>query len=928
MFGPSLNNSTQTQTSTSSDISILKNSQSGVGEILWTPPTVEDGEIGVQSNSPGDLVEMKPSGIRNPFFAVYMGYFGRRHHFYADSGQWIMSLGFSSIFTVAGFASRAEVQPILDALPRDATPEIYDKMQKEDKGPARDLGKPLLERMRRFRDDSERVYQANMEALDNARLSLCGDSETKYINLFEIAALLLPRDFRAPDGFPPWTLYAVHLALSRDVAFRALSPASHFHRKDHIFEISSKKQTQLLDRITFIVRQHVLSASKDTALPMSEKTSPKVAPFNAFISEAKKVVQASRSSRSWTRNGILAPSEETTSLPKVRWSAASQDIITFLEWWASYDLFQPDSRWFALGSTILRALDIYPGVVLDQSMAWVFLQEIGVIPPWELPSRYRVRIPGTSITNGGALVRNVDFDVQESLRKDIAADRRVDRGTESIFCIDGLDAFLIDDGISLERTQNPDEYWIHVHAADPSSQIIPKSPLAKSIEVLPENVYLQGHFQAMIPTEGLGSQFSLKSGSPALTFSAKVNEAGDIIDYKVEASTLRNIIYLEPEDVAVLCEVPKPPPASSHEIVTGIPPETTEPPEPGRPMSKAAELSEEDRSDLLTIHRLAAAIKEKRLARGAWPYFSPKPSVSIAFKDLPKNADELSSEKVLPPDPYIRVRNESKHDCPVVGNTMVLAGEIAARWCADRGMPIPYRRDVKSAQNSDVALKLVNEVIYPQIMEGIEPPMYQRTLLNSLTGGIIMSTEPGPYFIMGLDMYTKATSPLRRFSDLLTHWQIHAALAYEHEKGRRIDLENDGKGVLPFSGKEMEDTIALLRLRERMIRVYSNGAHDWMLIALVRAWQFDKTTPSTFRFTASARWGPGVLGSLDFFGLDAGMDASGLNGLVLLKDIQTGDQFDVELQHVNVHNREIRVQALRYHPAPRAALGEAASTPQ
>ncbi|MGD2019936.1 MAG: RNB domain-containing ribonuclease, partial [Thiohalocapsa sp.] len=38
------------------------------------------------------------------------------------------------------------------------------------------------------------------------------------------------------------------------------------------------------------------------------------------------------------------------------------------------------------------------------------------------------------------------------------------------------------------------------------------------------------------------------------------------------------------------------------------------------------------------------------------------------------------------------------------------------------------------------------------------------------------SVEPGPHFGLGLDAYARATSPLRRYADLLVHQQLRAAL--------------------------------------------------------------------------------------------------------------------------------------------------------
>jgi exoribonuclease R len=177
-------------------------------------------------------------------------------------------------------------------------------------------------------------------------------------------------------------------------------------------------------------------------------------------------------------------------------------------------------------------------------------------------------------------------------------------------------------------------------------------------------------------------------------------------------------------------------------------------------------------------------------------------------------------------------------------------------------------------------------------------------------------------------MYAKATSPLRRFSDLLVHWQIHAALQHERTNQRTIDPETDSlDDILPFSSTQLATTLPLLEVREKMARTVSRGILEWILIALVRAWRFEKTAPRKLRFTVSSRWRQGCIGRVDFFGLNAIMDIEGLNHKALVKDVRVGDQFEVELADVNVHSRRILVKALKYLGPNAADSIEASATP-
>ncbi|EGR47778.1 uncharacterized protein TRIREDRAFT_63400, partial [Trichoderma reesei QM6a] len=878
LYGGVSNDLSRTQSTGSSEMDQLRPVQTGMTDAI--EEDLGDGEpetaaVGVSTRQPGDFVELKQIGSRVPLFAIYLGYFGERHHFYASNGRWLTSMGYSPLFTVAKFVTQEELAPVIAKMPKNGTPELFEELRRNDNGPSRDDGARLIEKMVDFRLKADAVRQGNLAKLDAVRTFLSNRRQVSYLSLFEIADILLPASLKKDGRFPPFALYAVHAALyQNEIGFRPLSPTSDCHRRDHLFEIFPHYQANVINRVVTMVRDYTATSGKRFRQPTRDELEDTA--LGLFILEARRTVLASRSKRQWTPHGILTPADGM-ELPQPEWSQPSKDIISFLEWWASYDLFEPGSKFHGHGALILRALQLYDDAVLDQSTAWTFLQEIGIIPPWEVPSRYKVRFPEVKITRGGGLERDIPKDIEASKRPDIAAGFRRAHTQSTIFCIDAVSTMVIDDGISLERTDNPDEFWLHVHAADPASSIKPNSDLCKFMELIPENIYLPGHFQAMLPSnlgeeddakdyasDGLVGQFSLKPGSPALTFSAKVNRAGDLLDFKVEPSTLDKVVYLDPEDVSRFCNEPPPPPA----------------------------------------------LRSKRLSKGAWPYFFPRPSVSVKQGDAPDTTD---TSRFLPADPYIKAAYEPSTGCSVVSNTMVLAGEIAARWCSSRGIPIPYRRDVKFRHGWKEAFDYATKNIYPLVQKGIEPSSSQRQELIRHTGGIEIASQPGPYFLLGLDMYAKATSPLRRFSDLLVHWQIHAALAHERKIQRTIDpITDDLDAILPFTTSQLATTLPLLQVREKMARTVSRGILEWILMALVRAWRFEKTAPEKLRFTVDSRWRQGCIGRVDLFDLQAVMDIEGLNKKMLIKDVRVGDQFEVELADVNVHSRRISVKALKY----------------
>ncbi|KAH7133531.1 hypothetical protein EDB81DRAFT_104603 [Dactylonectria macrodidyma] len=917
------NNNTRSQSTGNSELEYIKSSRGGMADVP-DDSTHEDSEVAIVGSNarvPGDLVELKQISSRAPVFAIYLGYFGDRHHFYSITGRWVISLGYSALFSVSNFASASEIEPLLAMLPKNATTDEFRDLQRENKGPSREVGSELIQKMTQFVSDADEYYQRSLTNLDQARIRISDGKKTKYLSLFEIADMLLPQTARQGKNFPPSALYAVHTALYRnDFIFRPLSPSADCHRRDHLFEVFPYYDITMINRVCTLARDYTISRSNhDNPTPEAlAETS-----LGKFILKAREVVKANRAKRKWTPHGILAPSPGVT-LEEVDWSRSNMDILRYIEWWASYELFEDSSRFHSYGSIILRSLDLYDDAILDQSTAWTFLQELGMIPPWEIPSRYKVRFPEVKIQSGGGLIRKKPDNLEDSRRPDIAAGARKEWTEANVLCIDAPSTVIVDDGISLERTEKPDEFWIHVHTADPASGILPNSELGKFMELIPENLYLPGHFQAMLPSDmgmddsndyksgSLVQSYSLATGRPTLTFSAKVNKAGDLLDYKVEPGVLHKVTYLDPEDVSNFCQEPAPPPAPEETLVVGTLPAKAAL-TPNRPMIAAKDMNDDSKKDLLTLYDLAEAIKRKRLDKGAWPCFSSTPSVTVAFEDVPAVEGLPKGTKVLPPDPYIKIGYESSNGASVVSNTMVLAGEIAARWSSDRGIGLPYRKNANSSTDLEAIQEYAAREIYPQLREGKPTTTSQRQELSRLTGGIQVSSTPGPYFMLGLDMYAKATSPLRRFSDLIVHWQVHAALAHEREVKRQLDPSvDDLDSILPFTQDGLDNTLALLDMREKMARVLSYGVKDWMLIALVRAWKFEKTGLGPMRFTVESQWKKGLMGRINVFNLEAMMDIEGIDGQVLIRNVKLGDQFEVELSDVNVHSQNIFVKATKY----------------
>lgn len=138
------------------------------------------------------------------------------------------------------------------------------------------------------------------------------------------------------------------------------------------------------------------------------------------------------------------------------------------------------------------------------------------------------------------------------------------------------------------------------------------------------------------------------------------------------------------------------------------------------------------------INGMTRAYRARRLARGAARIDLPEASVRV-----------VGDEVVIRPLPKLASRD-------MVTDAMLMAGEAAARFAQANGIVIPY-----AMQPSP------EEIRQPQGMA--EMYAYRRLFKPSRA-----SLEPEPHFGLGLDLYARATSPLRRYADLVVHQQLRA----------------------------------------------------------------------------------------------------------------------------------------------------------
>ena len=139
-----------------------------------------------------------------------------------------------------------------------------------------------------------------------------------------------------------------------------------------------------------------------------------------------------------------------------------------------------------------------------------------------------------------------------------------------------------------------------------------------------------------------------------------------------------------------------------------------------------------------SMRRMTDAYRARRLSRNAARIDLPEVSVRV-----------VDDEVVIRPLPKLDSRD-------MVTDAMLMAGEAAGRFAAANGISIPYAMQ-----------PVPDEIRQPVKMS--EMYAYRRLFKPSR-----VTLDPEPHFGLGLDVYARATSPLRRYADLVVHQQIRA----------------------------------------------------------------------------------------------------------------------------------------------------------
>lgn len=265
----------------------------------------------------------------------------------------------------------------------------------------------------------------------------------------------------------------------------------------------------------------------------------------------------------------------------------------------------------------------------------------------------------------------------------------------------------------LSLEPKPDGDWIWIHIADPARLIAPDSPLDREARRRATSLYLADNCQPMLPMQLAADVLSLRSGQRCPALSVGV--------------------LLEPEGSI-----------AQHRITRSW-------------VQPRYRLNYEDADELIELAppgdedlaRMASLLQQRarwRLEQGAVSFDRPEGRFRRIDGQLELQLIDFSASRQM------------------VSEAMLLMGAVVASIGRDNQLPLPFRSQARAELPAKAELE--------QIPDG---PARDAAVQRCLSRGV-QGTTPLPHFSLGLEAYVQATSPIRRYSDLLVHRQLIANL--------------------------------------------------------------------------------------------------------------------------------------------------------
>ncbi|MEO1466536.1 MAG: ribonuclease R family protein, partial [Cyanobacteria bacterium J06633_1] len=308
-------------------------------------------------------------------------------------------------------------------------------------------------------------------------------------------------------------------------------------------------------------------------------------------------------------------------------------------------------------------------------------------------------------------------------------DERLDLTHLKVCTIDDESTTEIDDGLSVEYLEaGTAKIWIHI--ADPTRIVNPGDELDLEARRRSTSLYLPTGMVSMFPPELATGPMSLVQGQvcSALSFGVILDETGGIQEYEIHPSLIKPTYRLTYDDVDEMLQI-------------GV----------------------QNEPEIADLAKSSYLRRSWRKSQGAIQIKMPESVIKV------KDNEEVTIELI-----------DSSPSRQLVAEMMILAGQIGGKFGIENNLPLPYRGQPQP--------ELPPEEELLQLPAG--PTRF--CAIRSCMPRSEMSMSPIRHASLGLESYVQVTSPIRRYTDLLSHFQIKAYLRGEE---------------LPFSREELQEIV-------------------------------------------------------------------------------------------------------------------------
>jgi exoribonuclease-2 len=270
-----------------------------------------------------------------------------------------------------------------------------------------------------------------------------------------------------------------------------------------------------------------------------------------------------------------------------------------------------------------------------------------------------------------------------------------------------------DDALSLELSSEPSAYRIGIHIADGGALIPYGGALDQEADRRMSTLYLPERKIPMLPLKLSNWAGSLVAGERrvALSLLARVSEAGEVLDWEVTPSVVRSQAAISYYDADLAL----------------------------------ADATHAWHSMLASMERVARSLRRRREDNGAINLERPELVVKVA---------ESGGIKV-----WVLPRTTPARQ--MVAEFMILCNSLLAEFCRREDLPAAYRSQAApDLSGMETALQ-----------DGTQGPLLWYTLMRRLPPSEL-DIVPAPHHGLGVPAYIQASSPLRRYPDLVMQRQI------------------------------------------------------------------------------------------------------------------------------------------------------------